>query len=103
MGTLTVGTEALHGIILYTKSCRGTHIDKKHQSQDYSTSSNKEIKEHNSYSSNNFVIISMKKFFKSSIYIYESRGEVYATRYIIISRECIFVKEGKVSGAMIVW
>ena len=86
MGTLTVGTEALHGIILYTTSCRGTHIDKKHQSQDYSTSSNKEIKEHNSYSSNNFVIISMKKFFKSSIYIYEeSRGKVCATRYIIIS------------------
>ena len=52
---------------------------------------------------NNFVIISMKEFFKSSIYIYESRGKVYATTCIIISRESIFVKERKVSGAMIVW
>ena len=73
-------------------------------SQDYSTSSNKEIKEHNSYSLNNFVIISMKKLFKSSIYIYESRGKVCATRYnIIISRECIFVKKREVSGNMMVW
>ena len=47
-----------------------------------------------------FVIISMTEYFKSLIYIYESRWKVHATKYIINSRECIFAKE--VSGTMIV-
>ena len=37
---------------------------------------------------------------KSLIYIYESRGNIFATRYIVNSREIIFVKEREVSATM---